>query len=238
MEWGYRAVMAISPETAPGIKKLKVEYSIGGAVRKEEFSFQVQSGDFLFSRRALDLGNYSDVDYRLKPEELRFIEACTGKKKKVFGTKSPDRLRASFSHPRDAHHITSPFWAKRLIMRYRKNNGKKVRFPDKINVHKGIDLRGRAGDPVYAMAGGTVAIAEPMYYEGNFVVIDHGHRMFSLYMHLGKIAVKEGASVRAGDRIGSVGSTGLSTAPHLHVSLMIQDVYVDPMSILSLPLRD
>lgn len=236
--WGYRAVLAFSPETTPGTKKLKIEYSTNGVPRSEEFSFQINKGDFLYSRRALDLGNYSDVDYRLTPEELSFIERCAARKKKVFGTASPDGLIGSFSHPRDEHYVTSPFWAKRHVMRYRKKNGRTIRFPDRVNVHKGIDLRGRAGDPVYALAGGRVAISEPMYYEGNFVVIDHGNRIFSFYMHLEETGVKEGAAVRAGERIGRVGSTGLSTAPHLHVSLMIQDIYVDPLSFILLPIRD
>ena len=74
-----------------------IEYSLNGAVRAEEFSFPVKGGDFRFFPGALDLGKYSDVDYRLTPEEIRFIDACTARKKKVFGVSSPDALSASFS---------------------------------------------------------------------------------------------------------------------------------------------
>ena len=236
--WGYRALFGIDPETPTGMKKIQIAYSIGGGDRAETFALTISRTDYQFSVKPLDLGKYSDVDYRPTPEEIEFINRCSAKKNKVFGMTGTDRLSASFSHPRNRHFITSPFWSKRLIMKYRIMNGKKIRLGDQLNIHKGIDLRGKSGDPVYSMADGTVVIAERMYYEGNFIVIDHGNKIFSYYMHLNELKVKEGDRVSAGDLIGKVGSTGLSTAAHLHVSLLLQEIYVDPLSLMVLPVRN
>ncbi|MBP7738449.1 MAG: M23 family metallopeptidase [Spirochaetes bacterium] len=236
-EWGYRALFGIHAETAPGMRSLRVAYSIDGHQVTDTFTVRVSRSEYRFPRGALDLGKYSDVDYRPTPEELAFINRCAAKKNMVFKRIGPDLLGESFSHPRDRHHITSSFWAKRLIMQYRKKNGKKIRLKNKLNVHRGVDLRGKTGEPVFSIGGGTVVIAEPMYYEGNFIVIDHGNRIFTYYMHLHSFSVKEGDIVKAGQTVGTVGSTGLSTAAHLHVSLVLQDINVDPLSIIMLPVR-
>jgi murein DD-endopeptidase len=237
--WGCRALFGIHPETPPGTKILHVLYTVDGESGCENINVPVSQTGYIFPRGALDLGRYSDVDYRPTPEEVAFINKCAVKKNIVFGRSGPDLLGVVYSHPRSIHHITSPFWSKRLIMQYRKNrNGKKTRLKDKLNVHKGIDLRGKSGEPVFSIADGRVVIAEPMYYEGNFLVIDHGNRIFSYYMHLSSFSVKEGDMVKGGQQVASVGSTGLSTAAHLHVSLMIQDINVDPLSILLLPVRN
>lgn len=237
-KWGCRALFGIHPETAAGKKQVRIVYESGGTERSEDFAIQVSASEFRFYERPLDLGKFSDVDYRLTPEEYAFIEACAGKKKKAFAQRGPDRLGDSLSHPRNRHHVTSPFWAKRLVMQYRIKNGKKIMLKNKLNIHRGIDLRGKTGDPVFALADGEVVIAEQMYYEGNFIVIDHGSGIFSSYMHLDGLKVKEGDAVRGGSMIGKVGSTGQSTASHLHVSLLVQGVSVDPLSLLVLPLRN
>jgi murein DD-endopeptidase MepM/ murein hydrolase activator NlpD len=87
------------------------------------------------------------------------------------------------------------------------------------------------------MAAGKVVLSQPMHYQGNFVIIDHGQKKYSYYMHLHKLLSEEGDMVKAGEQIGEVGSTGGSTAPHLHVSFLINNVHVDPLSLLSLPVR-
>ncbi len=236
-QWGYRALFGIHPETTPGKRSLQVAYSIDGHPVTDAFAVQVSRTEYRFPPGALDLGKYSDVDYQPTPEEIAFINRCAAKKSMVFKKVGPDLIGDSFSHPRNAHHITSSFWAKRLIMQYRKKNGKKIRLKNKLNVHRGIDLRGKTGEPVFSIGDGTVAIAEAMYYEGNFVVIDHGNRIFSYFMHLNSFSVKEGDVVKAGQSVGTVGSTGLSTAAHLHVSLVMQDINIDPLSVLMLPVR-
>jgi murein DD-endopeptidase MepM/ murein hydrolase activator NlpD len=160
------------------------------------------------------------------------------KKKEAFSRSGKDIISASFSHPRDIHAVTSPFWARRVYRRFKAVNGSRKYLSPENGTHRGLDLQGREGDPVYAIADGTVVLAEPMFYEGGFTVIDHGNMIFSYYMHQSKINVAAGRRVRAGETIGRVGSTGIVTGAHLHVSLVINGVHADPLSLLPLRIRD
>lgn len=95
--------------------------------------------------------------------------------------------------------------------------------------HEGTDFDMKKGDPVYSDARGRVVFAAPTQVRGNMVVVDHGLGVFSGYYHLSEINVQVGQMVEAGDWIGKVGSTGLSTGPHLHWSMWVNGEYVDPM---------
>jgi murein DD-endopeptidase MepM/ murein hydrolase activator NlpD len=107
------------------------------------------------------------------------------------------------------------------------------------SVHRGTDFHAPSGTPVLAANDGQVIIAQPMFYEGNLVVIDHGQQFTTLYMHLSKIEVKVGDRVRKGQRLGLSGATGRVTGPHLHLSARWQGQWVDPVLLLhlSLPTR-
>jgi murein DD-endopeptidase MepM/ murein hydrolase activator NlpD len=75
-----------------------------------------------------------------------------------------------------------------------------------------------------------------MFFEGGFIVIDHGQGLLSLYMHLSELKVKEGDMVTKRQIIGLSGGTGRATAPHLHIGVRWQGVYLDPAVLLKLPL--
>ena len=94
--------------------------------------------------------------------------------------------------------------------------------------HAGIDQRGAAGTPIRAVADGVVKIVRDWKLHGKTVGIDHGQGLESMYLHMSRFAVTEGATVRKGAVIGYVGSTGRSTAPHLHWSLYANGVPVNP----------
>jgi murein DD-endopeptidase MepM/ murein hydrolase activator NlpD len=95
--------------------------------------------------------------------------------------------------------------------------------------HTGVDFRSPNGTPVKAAATGVVVLAEPLVVHGNSVVIDHGVGVLSGYWHLSAIDVKIGDQVLAGDQIGRVGSTGLSTGAHLHWEMWVGGTSVDPL---------
>jgi len=236
-DWGCRGLFAIPARMKPGLKNLSVRYSCGFRKCTKDFVLKTGATRFHFYPVPLDLGRYSDMDYGRKPEVRALIEKCSRKKKRVFRKNSPDMLGRVRAHPRDMHYITSPFWAKRALVRFVRRGGRRKCLKNGIRIHRGLDLRGRKGTPVFAMADGRVALAEKMFYEGNFIIIDHGNRVFSYYMHLNDIIVSRGQRIYAGKRIGSVGSTGVSTDSHLHVSFVIRGEQVDPLSILSLPMR-
>jgi murein DD-endopeptidase MepM/ murein hydrolase activator NlpD len=102
--------------------------------------------------------------------------------------------------------------------------------------HQGLDFRVPSGTPVAAMNDGTVLLARPLYFEGNFVVVDHGQGLLTLYMHLSGFKVKEGDQVKRGEIIGLSGSTGRATGPHLHVAVRWQGTYLDPGLLMRLSL--
>lgn len=104
-------------------------------------------------------------------------------------------------------------------------------------MHSGIDFRGATGEPVFASGGGRVSHAGTMGGYGLMVEIDHGNGLSTRYAHLSRIETREGETVRAGHRIGRVGSTGRSTGPHLHYETRINGDAIDPMRFVRAGLR-
>lgn len=100
-------------------------------------------------------------------------------------------------------------------------------------LHRGLDLRGTEGTPIVACADGRVALTGDLYFSGNVVYINHGEGVFTAYLHMSKILVAQGQPVRKGEVIGLVGATGRVTGPHLHLSLLVQGVSVDPQPFLA-----
>lgn len=98
--------------------------------------------------------------------------------------------------------------------------------------HKGIDIGVASGNAVIAAAGGTVEVATYSSGAGNYVVINHGGGLRTVYMHNSVLYVSPGQTVSAGETISLSGNTGISTAAHLHFGVSSNGVYVDPMSYL------
>jgi murein DD-endopeptidase MepM/ murein hydrolase activator NlpD len=101
--------------------------------------------------------------------------------------------------------------------------------------HSGADYSAAAGQPVFAAGDGVVALVGDHFFAGRSVFIDHGDGLISMYFHLSRSDVKEGASVRRGQRLGAVGSTGRATGPHLHFGLRWHRARVDPALLLGDP---
>jgi murein DD-endopeptidase MepM/ murein hydrolase activator NlpD len=113
--------------------------------------------------------------------------------------------------------MISPFGVKRF--RNHKPTG---------DYHGGVDLRSPAGTPVQAAADGTVKLARLITVLGNTVGLDHGQGVETIYMHMSRLAVDPGAPVKNGDVIGYVGTTGRSSGPHLHWTVYVNGVQVNP----------
>lgn len=94
--------------------------------------------------------------------------------------------------------------------------------------HKGRDYAASAGTSILAAAGGTVTTVSYIYYRGNYIQINHGGGLSTLYQHCSAIYASAGQSVSAGQVIAAVGSTGNSTGPHLHFEVWVNGVPVDP----------
>jgi hypothetical protein len=96
-------------------------------------------------------------------------------------------------------------------------------------VHLGFDLAVTAHTPVLASNDGRVVWAAPLGIYGNCIVVDHGYSLQSIYGHLSSIAVKEGDMVKRGEEMGKSGSTGLAGGDHLHYSMQVEGVQVNPV---------
>ncbi len=99
--------------------------------------------------------------------------------------------------------------------------------------HYGVDVAAPAGTPVTAPAGGLVRLAAPdLYYTGGTIILDHGHGLTTTFLHLARLEVAVGQTVRQGEVIGTVGSSGRSTGPHLDWRVNWFDARIDPQRLL------
>ncbi len=220
------ALAGVSFETAPGTYPLELtgETEAGKAPRK----------NIAFSRKfTVTRGKYPRIQAKLSvegkftepsPEQQRQIEEGQQVKKDYLNRVTPEReWSGPFSAPADAA-ISDVFGSQRIF------NGKTS------SPHLGLDFRVPSGTPVEAMNDGTVLLARPLYFEGNFVVLDHGQGLLTIYMHLSEFKVKEGDLVKRGQVIALSGGTGRATGPHLHVGVRWQGTYLDPASLTRLRL--
>ena len=98
--------------------------------------------------------------------------------------------------------------------------------------HQGIDIRAKTGATVLAAASGEVVISTYSYSAGNYIMINHGSGIFTIYMHLSKRLVDINQEVKQGQKIGEVGSTGVATGAHLHFGIRKNGSYVNPLTFV------
>ena len=222
------ALAGVSLETVPGAYALELT--------GERAASQGPDPKMIFSSKlTVFRANYPKTEVKLKvegkfteptPEQQKQIEEAQAVKKDYLSRVTPDReWSGQFNAPADAA-ISDVFNSQRVF------NGKT------LSSHLGLDFRVPSGTPVAAMNSGKVLLARFLYYEGNFVAIDHGQGLLTLYLHLSEFKVKEGDTVKRGQELGLSGGTGRATGPHLHVAVRWQGTYLDPARLLQLPLPE
>jgi murein DD-endopeptidase MepM/ murein hydrolase activator NlpD len=161
------------------------------------------------------------------PADLEAIKQEEALKKDVFEKVSAEReWTGSFRAP-----ITLP------DVRISDQFGTERKFNGKVqSVHQGLDYAVPQGTPIFATNEGTVVLAQPLFFEGTCVMIDHGQGLLTLYMHLSELKVKAGDHVDRGQQIGLSGATGRATGAHLHIAVRWQGTYLDPATLFSLKL--
>ncbi|WP_110931632.1 M23 family metallopeptidase [Paenibacillus bouchesdurhonensis] len=125
--------------------------------------------------------------------------------------------------PTDSLKTTSPFGKRRDP------------FTRRLTLHNGLDIKGNVGDLIYTAADGIVTDAGYSSARGNYVTISHPSGLSTNYLHLNEISTTKGAEVEQGDAIGTLGSTGRSTGPHLHFEVVENGAMVDPEIYLIKP---
>jgi len=214
----YSAALGIDLDEEPGryghLLSLTDEK---GHVSQAVFGFEVLKREFPVQRLTLPKGmvtlsskNLSRV--RRESEIVRGIWQ-SGVKKKLW--------KREFMVPLEGE-VISGFGLRRIL-----NN--KPRNP-----HSGVDLRASAETPVLASSDGVVAFTGEHFFSGKCVYLDHGLEIFTMYFHLSEIRVSQGQQVNLGQVIGTVGSTGRATGPHLHWGVRIGASRVDPFSLVRL----
>ena len=219
----YAALAGLDLETKPG----KVAWSVGavdasGTARKAAGSVTVKAGGFPVQRLTLPTPM---VD--LDPEAERRATNEAARLRALYDTVSPERLwRGAFTQPVSSRKPGSGFGSRRVI------NGQ-PRMP-----HSGIDYSADRGTPVVASNRGRVALLGEFFFAGRLVALDHGLGLYTLYFHLDGVAVTEGQIVEQGQTIGTVGTTGRSTGPHLHFAAQLGRARINPPDLYLLPVRD
>jgi murein DD-endopeptidase MepM/ murein hydrolase activator NlpD len=216
----WYGIAGVSLETRPGNYALELK---AGTTAGKDITFQKQF--------AVGKGKYHSIAASVpkqytepNPEQLQKISQDKAIKEQAFAHLTPEREWAGSFQPPVKAAISDVFGTSRTF------NGKTQ------SVHQGLDYAVPEGTPVAALNSGTVLLAQPLFFEGNCVVLDHGQGLLTLYMHLSKIEVKEGEQVTGGQKIGVSGGTGRATGPHLHVAVRWEGVYLNPAILLSLQL--
>jgi murein DD-endopeptidase MepM/ murein hydrolase activator NlpD len=219
-EGGYVALQGVHAMVDPGLYPLAltVNLSSGHVFDYSQYVY-VSSGDFLY-----------DVPLSVDPETLDPETTVPEDKQwiSLASQVSPEKMwQGDFTLP------VEPVFAECYSSRFgsrRSYNGSEY-----IYFHTGLDYCGQVGDPIYATAAGVVVFTGLLTVRGNATMIDHGHGVFSAYMHQSEILVNVGDRVEQGQLIGRVGNTGRVEGPHLHFEILVGGVQVDPLEWLNQP---
>lgn len=217
---GFVAVIGTSYRTDAGRKPIRVRLSTGsnrGEVVDTAVLIEVQ--EFRKSFITLPQGKQGTVDTSLarrKQEEYEAVTAAINAPSQGFYALLPVLMPCE-------EKISGTYGDERWY------NGEKGWN------HAGVDFAIREGTPILAPCAGQVQMARDTFIrQGTFVLLDHGAGLKTMYYHMSKRLVEDGQTVQAGDTLGLVGSTGMATGPHLHMSVYVNGVPVDPLYWLKL----
>ncbi|MDO3681361.1 M23 family metallopeptidase [Paenibacillus ehimensis] len=163
-----------------------------------------------------ELAAATGARYTALHAEMKELASRLGQTKRQLQEKQERQQRTPDIWPTLSKIVTSPYG-------YRKDP-----FTKKLSFHRGIDIAGKLGDPVYAVAGGVVQSVGYDKLHGHNVVIEHDNKLRTWYMHLNRTQVNRGDRVDKGQTIGQLGTTGRSTGPHLHYEVLLSGKSTDP----------
>lgn len=210
----WHALLGIPLDTLPG--ELEIRVFSGSTAATHSIAIRPRN----YPEQRLTIKDQRKVEPN--PEDLARItreKAHTESIKQHFSSRMPE---ADLYPPAEGR-LSSRFGLRRIF------NG----LPR--NPHNGLDFAAPTGAPVRAPAAATVIDSGDYFFNGNTVFLDHGQGLITAYMHLSRIDVRTGQRVARGERIGAVGTTGRSTGPHLHWTVILNATAVDPEILLKRP---
>jgi hypothetical protein len=224
---GFAALAALKVETPPGPLTVPIRWNSnetgadGGSPGGElQVSLQIMPPDFL--HKAFDV--QKQFVKPPGPALQRRIAADRAAIGRAFSQPpSPPLFAGRFALPRQDR-MTAHYGDERVL------NGVKA------SQHYGLDLAGAIGAPVAASNAGQVVLVRNCWASGRTIVLWHGAGVYSTYLHLSRTLVKVGDHVSQGQQLGMVGKSGRASGPHLHFGIKVNELYVDPESVLRMDL--
>ena len=215
----YGALVGIDMADEPATVDLKAAITYPDGRQERMYRIVVQAEEFRVQSMTLPKD-------QVEPDAaaLKRINLEKEKVQAVLAGFTPERLwSASFLVPVEGT-VTGAFGSKRIL------NGQPR------NQHSGEDISAPLGAPVKAANDGIVRMVDDQFFSGISVILDHGLGVFTMYFHLDSATVKDGARVKRGEVIGTVGHSGRATGPHLHWAAWLNGSRVNPFSLAKLPL--
>lgn len=206
------ALLGIPLDTLPG--ELEIRVSKAGITEPKTIAIGIRN----YPEQRLTIKDKRKVEP--SPEDLARIEReqkITEVVKKRFSEPPPD---TALDQPSPGP-LSSRFGLRRIF------NGQPR------NPHAGLDVAAGSGTPVHAPSDAVVANTGDYFFNGNTVFLDHGQGLITAYMHLTRIDVRPGQTIRRGEQLGTIGATGRVTGPHLHWAVILNNTPVDPELFLS-----
>lgn len=212
---GWTAVVGIDLTTRPGTYTIKIQH--GENIQTQDFIVKPKK----YPTERLTIKNHRKVEPLA--QDLPLIRAQQAEIIDTYNQwRSADVTALQLRVP-VAGRFSSPFGQQRIM-----NNIPK-------QPHSGLDIAAPKGTPVHAARAGIVTNTGNYFYNGNIIFIDHGQGFITSYCHLDSIAVHKGQTVKEGEVIGTVGNTGRATGPHLHWSVSLNGVRIDPTLLIHEP---
>ncbi len=211
----YAGLLGLDMQDRPGQSELTIEIVYPRRTARRRLAVRVLKEEYPVQRLTLP-STMVDLDDRT----LVRVKAESNVLRQTFGGAGPHPLwTGGFREPVQGT-ISGRFGSRRVI------NGQPK------NPHSGEDIAAPEGTSVSVMNDGIVRLTMDHFFTGKGVVVDHGLGLFSMYFHLSRVDVEQGQAMTKGQVLGTVGSTGRATGPHLHWGVRLNGARVDPYSLL------
>lgn len=212
------AILPVSYYQEPKNQKVTVVYKKSGKTLSKALFFKVIEGVYEKEQIQVQKSKVNPKSEAVKKRTAKEYAHAM----KIYGTVTPKNyVKSEYIVPMNSK-ITSSF-------------GKARVYNSTLNgYHSGTDFRAKIGTPIIASNSGKVVLAQDRFYAGKSIVIDHGQGIYTCYYHLSEFKVKEGDMVEKAQIIGLSGDTGRITGPHLHFSVRVGGLQVDPLQLIAL----